>query len=96
MWLNDVFLGTIYNGSAEVNAILPFPKNSLLISEENVITVLQDHMGNDEKPNEKSPRGIRGFELIGGANFTTWKVQGKFGGYTAFVSFPFVLNIQAD
>ena len=53
-------------------------------------------MGNDEKPNEKSPRGIRGFELIGGANFTTWKVQGKFGGYTAFVSFPFVLNIQAD
>ncbi|KAF8752797.1 Beta-galactosidase, domain 3 [Rhizoctonia solani] len=31
----------------------------------------------------KSPRGIRGYELIGGA-FTEWKVQGKKGGYTGF------------
>ena len=30
---------------------------------------------------EKSPRGIPGFELTGG-NITTWKVQGKLGGYT--------------
>ncbi|KAG8685190.1 hypothetical protein FRC11_010962, partial [Ceratobasidium sp. 423] len=31
----------------------------------------------------KSPRGIRGYELIGG-KFTEWKVQGKEGGYTGF------------
>ena len=28
----------------------------------------------------KSPRGIRGFKLEGGA-FSEWKVQGKIGGY---------------
>ena len=29
---------------------------------------------------EKSPRGVRGFELDNG-NFGPWKVQGKIGGY---------------
>lgn len=38
-------------------------------------------MGNDEDPTERSPRGIPGFQLNGGT-FTTWKVQGKLGGYT--------------
>ena len=33
---------------------------------------------------ERSPRGIPGFSLTGG-NFTTWKVQGKLGGYTQYV-----------
>lgn len=32
---------------------------------------------------ERSPRGIVGFALTGG-NITTWKVQGKLGGYRAF------------
>ena len=37
---------------------------------------------------EKSNRGIRGFELIGGVgNFSTWKVQGKFGGYEKCVAY---------
>ena len=36
---------------------------------------------------EKSERGIRGFELYGGVgNFSTWKVQGKLGGYTGYVA----------
>lgn len=35
-------------------------------------------------PSEKSPRGIPGFQLNGG-KFTTWKVQGKLGGYTKSV-----------
>ena len=31
---------------------------------------------------EKSDRGIRGYELIGGVGeFSTWKIQGKLGGY---------------
>ncbi len=34
---------------------------------------------------EKSPRGIPGFKLTGG-NITTWKVQGKLGGYTGYVA----------
>ena len=32
----------------------------------------------------KSPRGIRGYELLGGS-FTEWKVQGKAGGYRGSV-----------
>lgn len=50
------------------------------------MTVLQDHMGNDEGQNQKSDRGIRGFELVGGVGkFSIWKVQGKLGGYTKYV-----------
>ena len=33
----------------------------------------------------KSPRGVRGFQLNDG-NFTDWKVQGKIGGYTEYVT----------
>lgn len=33
----------------------------------------------------KSPRGVRGFQLNNG-NFTTWKVQGKVGGYLKYAS----------
>ncbi|CAE6362056.1 unnamed protein product [Rhizoctonia solani] len=48
----------------------------------------QDNMGLEmtvdwTADSSKSPRGIRGYELIGGA-FTEWKVQGKQGGYTGF------------
>ena len=38
-------------------------------------------MGLEEDPDQKTGRGIAGFELNGGT-FTTWKVQGKIGGYT--------------
>ncbi|KAG6809845.1 hypothetical protein H0H93_015461 [Arthromyces matolae] len=47
----------------------------------------QDNMGLNESGSSpdtsKSPRGIRGFKLDFG-NFTTWKVQGKVGGYLNF------------
>lgn len=32
----------------------------------------------------KSPRGVRGFQLNTG-NFSTWKLQGKVGGYTGYI-----------
>ncbi|EKM56228.1 glycoside hydrolase family 35 protein [Phanerochaete carnosa HHB-10118-sp] len=85
VFLNDVFLGTT-NGSASVeqtNALYSFPDGAVKTGTDNVITVVQDHMGNDEDPNERSPRGIPGFQLNSG-NFTTWKVQGKLGGYTNY------------
>lgn len=38
-------------------------------------------MGQDEGNEEpKHPRGVQGYELIGGKGFTSWKVQGKKGG----------------
>ena len=103
VWINDKFISTT-SGGQETNALYTFPEGSVKKGEDNVITVVQDNMGNDEdptgmshnvalhhesKPNqintEKSPRGITGFQLKDG-NFSTWKVQGKVGGYLGCVS----------
>ncbi|KAI0738818.1 glycoside hydrolase superfamily [Daedaleopsis nitida] len=87
VWINDVFIDTIsaVTAAGDANALFPFPKGAVQPGQDNVLTVLQDHMGNDEGQNQKSDRGIRGFELVGGVgNFSTWKVQGKLGGYLNF------------
>ena len=41
----------------------------------------------------KSPRGIRGFKLNDGS-FGEWKVQGKVGGYTKFVTWIFAVIVR--
>ena len=69
------------SSSDHVNQLFTFPEGSVVAGQDNVVTVLQDNMGLDEESNEKSARGIAGFSLIGN-NYTTWKVQGKVGGYT--------------
>ncbi|RDB14620.1 putative beta-galactosidase A [Hypsizygus marmoreus] len=92
VWLNDVFLGTSFGNSTNNRHILEetddrfiFPAGSVVSGADNIITIVQDNMGLNEtsgsNPNtSKSPRGVRGFKLDTG-NFTTWKVQGKVGGY---------------
>ncbi|KAI0092324.1 glycoside hydrolase superfamily [Irpex rosettiformis] len=84
VFINSHFINTISSLSSEqANGLFTFPSGSVKFGQDNVVTAIQDHMGNDESPNERSPRGIPGFALTGG-NFTTWKVQGKLGGYTNF------------
>ncbi|PIL34786.1 hypothetical protein GSI_02573 [Ganoderma sinense ZZ0214-1] len=97
VFLNDQFLRTVsqsdpapgqvtaelFVGRDSANALFTFPDGAVVPGQDNVLTVLVDNMGNEEYPHEKSARGIAGFELVGGA-FTTWKVQGKLGGYTNF------------
>ncbi|OCH94229.1 hypothetical protein OBBRIDRAFT_789567 [Obba rivulosa] len=84
VWLNDQFLNSTEDVNAEQTTVLyTFPEGTVNVGEDNVITVIQDGMGNDEDDNERSPRGIPGFQLNTG-NFTTWKVQGKIGGYTGY------------
>ncbi|QRW22851.1 glycoside hydrolase family 35 protein [Rhizoctonia solani] len=96
VWLNGKFLATTYgNSSNHHNNVhtrngpgVPLPRRLDIQGEDNVITVVQDNMGLEmtvdwTADSSKSPRGIRGYELIGGA-FTEWKVQGKKGGYTGF------------
>ncbi|KAF8734557.1 Beta-galactosidase, domain 3, partial [Rhizoctonia solani] len=95
VWLNGKFLATTYGNSSnhhnnipETDQVYHFPAGSTIQGEDNVITVVQDNMGLEmtvdwTADSSKSPRGIRGYELIGGA-FTEWKVQGKKGGYTGF------------
>lgn len=74
----------MYSTKDNVNKLFTFPEGSVVAGQDNVVTVVQDNMGLDEESNQKSARGIAGFELIGG-KFDTWKVQGKVGGYTEYV-----------
>ncbi|KAJ6585751.1 glycoside hydrolase family 35 protein [Mycena capillaripes] len=95
VWLNDVFLNTSYGNSTNNMNIIEetddqfiFPEGALKLGD-NVITIVQDNMGlnetdGDNADTSKNPRGVRGFALDAG-NFSDWKVQGKVGGYTAYL-----------
>ncbi|KAH9915075.1 glycoside hydrolase superfamily [Fomitopsis serialis] len=84
VWLNGQFLDSTWSiPNEQTTQVYAFPAGSVLIGQDNVITVIQDGSGNDESPNEKSPRGIPGYQLNAG-NFTEWRVQGKLGGYTDY------------
>ncbi|CAE6542312.1 unnamed protein product [Rhizoctonia solani] len=85
-FLNGAFLGSgpgISNKGAElVNVTYTFPTGS--VGRDNVLTVVVDHMGIyedwDGDDGYKSPRGIRGYELLGGGDFTSWKLTGNVDG----------------
>ena len=83
MWINDRFISTVTSSADHVNALFPFPEGAVAPGQDNVVTVIQENMGNDEQANIKPARGIAGFQLNDGT-FTTWKVQGKLGGYTKY------------
>ncbi|KAG6917306.1 hypothetical protein DXG01_003147 [Tephrocybe rancida] len=79
---------SINGGEEETDEKFTFPEGALVPGKDNVITIVQDNMGLAETQgsnpdSSKSPRGIRGFKLDSG-NFTTWKVQGKVGGYLGY------------
>ncbi|KIJ54226.1 glycoside hydrolase family 35 protein [Sphaerobolus stellatus SS14] len=84
-FLNGVFLGS-NQGTPTVSLttdVWPIPNNTLVVGEDNVLTVFQDHMGIVETSTNsgKEPRGIRGYAILGGnTTFTTWKLQGNLGG----------------
>lgn len=61
---------------------LSFTNATLSKSSSNVLVVVQDNTGHDETPGYLNPRGILGASLLGGANFTSWKVAGTAGGTT--------------
>ncbi|KAI1789917.1 glycoside hydrolase superfamily, partial [Ganoderma leucocontextum] len=83
VWINDKFISTVSSSADHVDALFPFPDGAVIPGQDNVVTVVQENMGNDEQANIKPARGIAGFHLNDGT-FTTWKVQGKVGGYTNF------------
>lgn len=96
VWLNETFLGSFIGASGiqEENQTLNFPVN-LQPNTENIITVLIDHMGQDESgpgtDGYKYPRGILGYTLAShNASDVTWKLTGNFGGenYTDLVRGP--------
>ena len=55
VWINDVFIDSVTANTAagDANALFTFPNGSVVAGQDNVVTVLQDHMGNDEGTNRK-------------------------------------------
>lgn len=84
-WLNGVFLGSTLGdiSLSQTNLSLSF-SNATVQAGENVLLVLQDHMGKDETTGAINPRGILNATLLtsSGQNttFSSWKVAGKAGG----------------
>lgn len=83
-YLNGHFLGS-YLGEHSVktgNLTLDFPEQCINHDGENVLFVLQDRMGKDQREGALDPRGILNATLLApsGLNFTSWKVQGNAGG----------------
>ncbi|KIJ39028.1 hypothetical protein M422DRAFT_258182 [Sphaerobolus stellatus SS14] len=90
-WINSKFLfsnnGTNQyssnGGTNIVNDTLTFLAGSLT-SGDNILTVILDPTGLEEdfdgQDKFKTPRGIRGYNLLGGVDFDTWRIIGNFGG----------------
>ncbi|ELU39495.1 hypothetical protein AG1IA_06475 [Rhizoctonia solani AG-1 IA] len=89
-FLNGAFLGSGQGrpesdpsgGTDLVNVTYTFPVGS--IQRDNILTVVVDNMGIHENWNAndefKAPRGIRGYELLGSGDFTSWKLTGNVDG----------------
>ncbi|KAF3394323.1 putative beta-galactosidase C [Penicillium rolfsii] len=84
-WLNGAYVGGALGSPslASTSAVLTFNRTSLRATD-NVLTVVMDYTGHDEdnvKPvGTQNPRGILGATLLGGGNFTSWRIQGNAGG----------------
>ncbi|KAG9081537.1 hypothetical protein FRC06_005514, partial [Ceratobasidium sp. 370] len=88
-FLNGVFLGSDQGNRAGksidlVTVSYTFPADLITPGKANVVTVVVDNMGLDgdwnSKDEFKAPRGIRGYELLGGADFTSWRLIGNVEG----------------
>lgn len=84
-WVNGKYVGGSV-GSPDLAAtsdVLSFNRSSLK-ARDNILTIITDYTGHDEnnvKPyGTQNPRGILGATLIGGNNFTSWRIQGNAGG----------------
>ncbi|TLD37030.1 glycoside hydrolase family protein [Venturia nashicola] len=85
-YLNGVFIGS-WLGTTKIsrsNATLSFANATLSpAGKENVLFVIQDHMGHDETTGATNPRGIHNATLLGtgrNSTFSSWKVAGNAGG----------------
>lgn len=82
-YLNGIFLGSSYGNTSltQTNLTLAF-NDTVKLGEENVLFVIQDHMGKDETTGALDPRGILNATLLGPttSNFTSWRVAGNAGG----------------
>jgi len=101
-WLNGGYIGS-WHGNASVatqNVTLSFSNATLMSTEddsakENVLLVVMDNMGHDQRSQALNPRGILNATLISSAtqqqpqySFTSWKIAGTAGSDTRAVLDP--------
>lgn len=79
-FLNGAYVGSWLGNTSTTAGALTLSFANATLSTENVLLVIQDHMGKDETTGTLNPRGILNATLIGGSNFTSWKVAGNAGG----------------
>ncbi|KAK7048389.1 glycoside hydrolase family 35 protein [Favolaschia claudopus] len=84
-WLNSDYIrsfpGTV--AAASGTLVVSFDNATLIAEGENVLTVVMDHSGHDQRDAALNPRGILGATLLSeGAqnNFTKWTLAGNAGG----------------
>ncbi|KAH8824376.1 glycoside hydrolase superfamily [Flagelloscypha sp. PMI_526] len=85
-WLNGVYVGS-FAGAAGVDSgalEVKFPEGALDESGENVLTVVMDNSGHNQRAEAVYPRGILNYSLLSSAseNATVkeWRLQGNAGG----------------
>ncbi|KAI0074511.1 glycoside hydrolase family 35 protein [Panus rudis PR-1116 ss-1] len=89
-FLNGVFLGSVQGNSTASQSTDEWnvPASTLKVGDDNVLVVIQDHMGIVETSTNggKEPRGLRGYAILNGnsttnpTTFSHWKIQGNLGG----------------
>ncbi|KAJ7863079.1 glycoside hydrolase family 35 protein [Mycena olivaceomarginata] len=83
-WLNSDYIGSFPGivSAASGALALSFANATLVSSGENVLTVVMDHSGHDQRDAALNPRGILGATLLSTSNttFTKWTIAGNAGG----------------
>uniref|UniRef100_A0A0W0FZJ3 beta-galactosidase n=2 Tax=Moniliophthora roreri TaxID=221103 RepID=A0A0W0FZJ3_MONRR len=81
-WLNSDYIGSFPGtGSATTGNLTLSFTNATLGSSENVLTIVMDHSGHDQRADAVLPRGILGATLDSEeAVFTKWTIAGNAGG----------------
>jgi beta-galactosidase GanA len=86
-WLNGAFVGSFLGGAMNStgNLTLSFDNATVYANKSNVLLVLQDNNGHELRAEAITPRGILSAVLVGGGNFSNWRVAGKAGGQNTVI-----------
>ncbi|KAJ7069720.1 glycoside hydrolase family 35 protein, partial [Mycena amicta] len=82
-WLNSDYIGSFPgNTGASGSLTLTFDNATFVSRGENVLTVVMDHSGHDQRADALLPRGILEAALVSSANttFSKWTLAGNAGG----------------
>ncbi|KAG6905033.1 hypothetical protein DXG01_005515 [Tephrocybe rancida] len=83
-WLNGDFLGGFPGNikDSSNSQTLSFANSTLSTTGENVLTIVMDHSGHDQRADALLPRGILGASLVSSDNatFSKWTLAGNAGG----------------